>query len=84
MGQQHEYEITTKWMDEVGHFANKPKKLKILSTHICDSTRTCDSYGQLEETICGLYFACITWAYGFGMVHFIMDDSSDLSGPHYG
>ena len=51
-----------------------PTKLESLSTYICDSIRSCNSYRQLEETIHGLYFACITRACGLGVVHFIMDD----------
>ena len=50
-------------------------KLESITTYICDSIQICDKYGQLKETIRGLYFACITRACGFGMVHFIMDDS---------
>ena len=36
------------------------------------SLRTCENYGLLEDTIHGLYFACITRACGLGMINFIV------------
>ena len=51
-----------------------PTKLESLSTYIWDSIQTCDNYGQLEETIRGLNFACITRTCGLGMIYFIIDD----------
>lgn len=44
----------------------------------------CHNHGQFEQSICGIYFACIARTCSLGMIHLLMNYYENICGPHYG